>query len=991
MKTKFTILTVLICFLLTTASAQNAKTTDADYTPFSSLYKVDKQNASSLGDAKAVEGTMTALTGYEADATVEIPFFFDLTNVDDEWVDSLSITFPAGITPVSVSNDDVFFAFDSPDFDDEEFNGVDGQTVSWGDNDNNWGGIAAPNSYLFTVTVAVDAGVTGDQTVDFFASGDQFANPADLSGTVTLGEGLSVYGIVVNSDVHNTLETAINTAGLFVALANLDPTTLFAPTDAAFDELEAANPGIIADLLDDPETLANILLYHAANVEAFSGDLTDGQEIETLEANGFAVTVSIIDPSIFINGEEVVVPNLDASNGVVHAIDGVLLPPAVVSLPLDFELPVENYNIIGFGGAQNTSVIPNPDPSGINTSENVWQQTQDAANTAELFAGAVIDLNVPVDFSESGLVAMDVWTPQDVTEVTIRFEIANNDPASAGMQRTVNTTATNAWETLTFDFSDDANIGNEFVRCVVFFNLDLNNTDDTFYADNIRGTTLPTIFDIVESSDVHNTLETALVASGLDAVTSDPAVDLTLFAPTDAAFDALPDGVLTSLLDDPTGALANVLLYHVVAGTALSTDLSDGQEVLTLQGETVTVEIVDDVVTINGAEVIIADILADNGVVHVIDAVLVPELCTQFAGGPYTNFTTAFGGVPVAADGICPFNAITGFQSWASEAYLADNAVGGSTYTFGLSGGAIGAWDPDFIIIDALTGEIVASETEGNSITWTAPADGNYIWIIQEAGFCGNQTENDATDNGFPYMTCESDVTITDIVVASDVHNTLETAVIEAELAEVLAGEGPFTVFAPTDAAFDLLPDGLLDELLEDPTGDLATILTHHVANGTVYSTDLTDGQSIPTLQGENVTVGIDGEGVVTITSATGVIAEVTIANLIASNGVIHVIDAVLIPTLSSIDNLSSVDELKVFPNPTNNQFTLDIELNASERVTVDMINIVGQVVKSIDLGTRSAGLNREYIDVNDLSEGIYFMNLTVGGTQGTVKVQVVR
>ncbi|MFT7346402.1 MAG: hypothetical protein ACI9CP_000854, partial [Cryomorphaceae bacterium] len=216
-------------------------------------------------------------------------------------------------------------------------------------------------------------------------------------------------------------------------------------------------------------------------------------------------------------------------------------------------------------------------------------------------------------------------------------------------------------------------------------------------------------------------------------------------------------------------------------------------------------------------------------------------------------------------------------------------------------------------------------------------------------------------------------------------------AVIEAGLDGTLDTEGPFTLFAPTDAAFDLLPEGLLEDLLADPSGDLTTILTHHVANGIAYSTDLSDGQSIPTLEGEDVTVGIDAAGVITITSASGVVAEVIVANLIASNGVVHVIDAVLIPTLSSVENLTSVENLNVYPNPTNNQFTVDIELNASERVTVDLINIVGQVVKSIDLGTRSAGLNREYIDVNDLSEGIYFMNLTVGGTQGTVKVQVVR
>jgi uncharacterized surface protein with fasciclin (FAS1) repeats len=970
MKLKITMMALLSCFMFTTSFAQQTEVT----------------------------GTLSAGSGYVAGETIEIPFNLDFTNIDEEYADFLELTFPAGVTIEGVSNDVVFidnsilFGAGAPNAD---FNGIVGQTVSWGDDNNSFGGIFTSAtiggvltalSYDFTVTVTVDAGITGDLSVDFFASGDEFGpNPADLTGTVTIGEGVSVYGIVVNSDVHNTLEVAINAAGLAGALATLDPATLFAPTDAAFDELEAANPGIIAGLLADPAALGNILLYHVANLEAFAGDLTDGQEVPTLQGN--PVTVTIVGTDVFVNGEQVVVADLDASNGVVHAIDGVLLPPPSIALPLDFELGAENYTIEGFGGAQNTAVIPNPDASGINTSANVWQQTQDAANTGETFAGAVLTLDVPVDFSGSSLVAMDIWTPLEVTAVTLRFEVANNDPASAGLELTLPATTTNAWETLVFDFTGEPNLANEMVRCVVFFNLGNNNTDDTFYIDNIRGTALPTVFDIVANSDVHNTLETALIESGLDAVTNDAAADLTLFAPTDAAFDALPEGVLASLLEDPTGALANVLLYHVVGGTALSTDLSDGQEVLTLQGETVIVSIVGEVITINGAEVIIADLTAVNGVVHVIDAVLIPATCTSFAGGPYNNF----GEAPLAVDGICPFNVITGFQSWASEGYAVTNCIAGTVYTFGLSGGAIGAWDPSFVIQDATTGEVVASGTEGNSITWECPADGDYTWIIQEEGLCGDQSENTSTDGGFPYMTCESSVSITGIVVASDIHNTLEAAVIEAGLDGTLDTEGPFTLFAPTDAAFDLLPEGLLEDLLAEPSGDLTTILTHHVANGIAYSTDLSDGQSIPTLEGEDVTVGIDAAGVITITSASGVVAEVIVANLIASNGVVHVIDAVLIPTLSSVENLTSVENLNVYPNPTNNQFTVDIELNASERVTVDLINIVGQVVKSIDLGTRSAGLNREYIDVNDLSEGIYFMNLTVGGTQGTVKVQVVR
>jgi uncharacterized surface protein with fasciclin (FAS1) repeats len=833
MKLKITMMALLSCFMFTTSFAQQTEVT----------------------------GTLSAGSGYVAGETIEIPFNLDFTNIDEEYADFLELTFPAGVTIEGVSNDVVFidnsilFGAGAPNAD---FNGIVGQTVSWGDDNNSFGGIFTSAtiggvltalSYDFTVTVTVDAGITGDLSIDFFASGDEFGpNPADLTGTVTIGEGVSVYGIVVNSDVHNTLEVAINAAGLAGALATLDPATLFAPTDAAFDELEAANPGIIAGLLADPAALGDILLYHVANVEAFAGDLNDNQEVTTLQGN--PVTVTIEGTDVFVNGELVVVADLDASNGVVHAIDGVLLPPPSIALPLDFELGAENYTIEGFGGAQNTAVIPNPDASGINTSANVWQQTQDAANTGETFAGAVLTLDVPVDFSGSSLVAMDIWTPLEVTAVTLRFEVANNDPASAGLELTLPATTTNAWETLVFDFTGEPNLANEMVRCVVFFNLGNNNTDDTFYIDNIRGTALPTVFDIVANSDVHNTLETALIESGLDAVTNDAAADLTLFAPTDAAFDALPEGVLASLLEDPTGALANVLLYHVVGGTALSTDLSDGQEVLTLQGETVTVAINGDVITINGAEVVIADIEAVNGVVHVIDAVLVPSTCTVVAGGPYTNFTTTFGGAPVAVDGVCPVNVIEAFESWASEAYVAAGCVEGTTYTFGLQDGASGAWDPAFLIVDATTGEVIASETEGLSITWECPADGDYIWIIQEEGLCGNQSTNTTADNGFPYMTCGDPLSSTDFVLSND---------------------------------------------------------------------------------------------------------------------------------------------LRVFPNPTNSQFTVDIELNAAENVTIDVINVMGQVVKSVDLGTRSAGLNREYIVVNDLSEGIYFMNLTVGATQGTVKVQVVR
>ena len=141
----------------------------------------------------------------------------------------------------------------------------------------------------------------------------------------------------------------------------------------------------------------------------------------------------------------------------------------------------------------------------------------------------------------------------------------------------------------------------------------------------------------------------------------------------------------------------------------------------------------------------------------------------------------------------------------------------------------------------------------------------------------------------------EASETIVDIAAGNEDFSTLVTAVTEAELVETLSGEGPFTVFAPTNEAFDALPDGTLDTLLEDPTGDLASILTYHVVPSVAMSTDLTDGMEVETVNGETLTIGVSDEGV-TVTDATGNTVNVVTADLEASNGVIHVIDGVLLP-----------------------------------------------------------------------------------------------
>lgn len=130
---------------------------------------------------------------------------------------------------------------------------------------------------------------------------------------------------------------------------------------------------------------------------------------------------------------------------------------------------------------------------------------------------------------------------------------------------------------------------------------------------------------------------------------------------------------------------------------------------------------------------------------------------------------------------------------------------------------------------------------------------------------------------------------IVDTAVAAGSFSTLVAAVEAAGLVETLKGEGPFTVFAPTNEAFEALPDGVLDALLLEENQDtLVKILTYHVVAGEVTSDQITDGD-VATVEGQ--TVALSTEDGVKVNEATVVIADVP-----ASNGVIHAIDAVLIP-----------------------------------------------------------------------------------------------
>jgi uncharacterized surface protein with fasciclin (FAS1) repeats len=213
--------------------------------------------------------------------------------------------------------------------------------------------------------------------------------------------------------------------------------------------------------------------------------------------------------------------------------------------------------------------------------------------------------------------------------------------------------------------------------------------------------------------------------------------------------------------------------------------------------------------------------------------------------------------------------------------------------------------------------------------------------------------------------------TVVDIIVASEVHTLLESAVGAAGLVEALSGEGPFTVFAPTDDAFVALTEALditAEELLALP--NLGEILQYHVVAGEAFSTDLEDGQMITTLMGQEVAVSIDDAGVMINE------AMVIIADLEAENGVVHVIDAVLVPTATNVLETTLID-FNVYPNPTNSG-VLNVQGGWDANATVQIWNAAGQLVRS-----EQATQNQHVVSTDGLSGGLYTVRVLSGTSSG--------
>ncbi|WP_281988750.1 fasciclin domain-containing protein [Aquimarina aggregata] len=394
--------------------------------------------------------------------------------------------------------------------------------------------------------------------------------------------------------------------------------------------------------------------------------------------------------------------------------------------------------------------------------------------------------------------------------------------------------------------------------------------------------TLQSIVEIAVNTPELSTLVGALQAAELvEALSGDG--PFTVFAPTNDAF--------ATLETIPSGdALKEVLLYHVAAGKFTAEDLLQKQTVTTLQGDEVSIEIDESGnVLLNGnIKVAIADIEASNGIIHVIEGVLLPTEDLQSI-------------VEIAINTPELSTLVTALQA----AELVDALSGDGPFTvFAPTNDAFAALEtiPDgdalkeVLLYHVAAGKFTAEDLLQKQTVTTLQGDEVSVEMNEEGDVLlnGNITVALAdveASNGIVHviegvlLPAPGLSSIVEIAVNTPELSTLVGALQAAGLVETLNGDGPFTVFAPTNNAF-LALDAI-------PSGDaLKEVLLYHVVSGRFTAEELVAGQTVTTVQGEEVTIEMTSRGNVLLNHEI----KVAIADIEASNGIIHVIKGVLLP-----------------------------------------------------------------------------------------------
>jgi uncharacterized surface protein with fasciclin (FAS1) repeats len=387
-----------------------------------------------------------------------------------------------------------------------------------------------------------------------------------------------------------------------------------------------------------------------------------------------------------------------------------------------------------------------------------------------------------------------------------------------------------------------------------------------------------TLLEIATAAGNFTTLLGAIEAADLNEKLNSEG-PYTVFAPTDLAFEALPEGSL-----DDAETVYDILLFHIVEGKLMAADLADGEVLITLLGDELPVTVQGEEVAVGGAPIVLADIEATNGVIHVLESVLSPPSLAAAAQGTEAS-GGAVGAVAAAAAGAVDAAKEAGAEAAAAVESAAEAVEGAAAGAVAAAEGA------------AETAREQAAEAEGQAAAAVEGAveavEGAAAGAVAAAEGAATAARAAAAEATQPF-TFEGP-SIVDVAGENENFAVLLAAVQAAGLTDTLQSQGPFTVFAPTQVGFGALPQSVLEGLLREPAGALQALLLYHVAPGVIAPEDLAalDGQTLETAAGPALTVTVDEAGVISVdgVAISGEPVE-------AGNGLIYPIDGVLIPVM---------------------------------------------------------------------------------------------
>jgi len=423
-----------------------------------------------------------------------------------------------------------------------------------------------------------------------------------------------------------------------------------------------------------------------------------------------------------------------------------------------------------------------------------------------------------------------------------------------------------------------------------------------------------TIVQIAASNPDFSILVSALSKpelSDLLAAANDPTSNLTVFAPNNAAFEAVLNALGKQSIDDiPVELLREIVTYHIVAGTVMSGDLSNGEVETLLPGESVTVDLTDGVM-INDSKVIAADIKAVNGVIHAVDAVLLPSFVATAVGniGEVVLFEKDFTILAAALRKAELLDAVSTTED--ITVFAPDNAAFIAAGITSLDGLEKEDLSP-VLLYHVLGARVKSGDLPASGIAETLQGGNIYLgYLLNSRVLINGLTEIKAVDieknNGVIHVIDRTLVppapNVVEIALAladqgDDSQFTVLTSLLASEdyadITQAIIDAENITVFAPTDAAFEEIAD-VVGGLTQD---QIRTVLTYHAAGARVFSYDLVDGQVLPMLNGQTLNVDISNGSVFLVDKSGADNAEVIEVNVHGSNGVIHAVDKVLIPNL---------------------------------------------------------------------------------------------